>query len=350
MNFGGIIAGAIGGAASGALESNRAAQAQETAIAAERRQSQLRREDAIFEMDLKLKAQAKQDERYVRQSDQIKTRSEQIGSERDTRNMTAGKAGLVDEGEFAGQAIDPAEIANLPPAARAAYESSGMLTKRTGSSIINDQISAAREIGAGKELRGELTDSYGRQVTAERNQVKDDLAQSKEERNILKDDRRYETDNRKIDQRDRQYGIDNARDSRKLDIYEKRGGNGQEGGSKFTNAITSAQRVYDNSVEKRAKAFREPTMDERMRPASVALYADEKKKYMEADPKLNDQRDRLENLMQLEARDLFSGLGSDKPKPSPQSGPIKVSSNADYEKLASGTRFTAPDGSIRIKP
>jgi hypothetical protein len=337
MNFGGIIAGAIGGAASGALESNRAAQAQETAIAAERRQSQLRREDAIFEMDLKLKAQAKQDERYVRQSDQIKTRSEQIGSERDTRNMTAGKAGLVDEGEFAGQAIDPAEIANLPPAARAAYESAGMLTKRTGSGMINDQISAAREIGAGKELRGELTDSYGRQVTAERNQVKDDLAQSKEERNILKDDRRYETDNRRIDRQITQDQAGNAlRDKQIAAIGSRSGSSGnvtREERLRYTTLFTDAGKRLTEAQKALAKVL-PGRMGEAERASlqdSIQTYKDERSMYQQflAESQLPD---------------------SNRAKPSPQSGPIKVSSNADYEKLASGTRFTAPDGSIRIKP
>lgn len=55
-----------------------------------------------------------------------------------------------------------------------------------------------------------------------------------------------------------------------------------------------------------------------------------------------------------EANPLFPEAKADMPKAgamdSPGAGPVRVTSDADYNKLKSGTEFLAPDGTIRTKP
>lgn len=105
------------------------------------------------------KRQAETSKRLQDETDVIQDRAKQAALTRDASSMTAGAATVPQEGEFAGQAVKPEDIANLPPAARAIYEKSGMLTQRTESQSLKDQSNAAREIGADPTLRKELADA-----------------------------------------------------------------------------------------------------------------------------------------------------------------------------------------------
>lgn len=118
--------------------------------------------------DIQEKARAAKEMRQADQYDQIDTQAAQNGLQRDATSMTRGAAGLPSEGEFAGQAVKPEDIANLPPAARLAYERSGLINRPSSSRLTMDKVDAARSIGADAEVRKELRDQYGTEVKDER--------------------------------------------------------------------------------------------------------------------------------------------------------------------------------------
>ena len=199
MDWGGLIAGAMGGGAKavGEMADDEikrrdldlvAKRAEAVAVKGEERRAALIRENAAYEMDLKLKREDEQGKRYQAQTDKIGDRANQMGLERDDRTMTAARDKLPQSGEFAGQDITTAEIAALPPAARQAYEQAGMIEKASGSQQLRDQITAAREIGADKPVRDDLRSSYDKQVSAEATARKEDRADRDATRKEAKDE------------------------------------------------------------------------------------------------------------------------------------------------------------------
>lgn len=210
MDWGLIMSGALGGGAraAGEMADNTIKRrdldlaqqrAEQVAIQGEQRRAMLQRENAAYEMDLKLKQQDEQGKRYQAQTDKIGDRAAQIGLERDDRSMTTARDSLPQSGEFAGQDITTAELAALPPAARAAYEKAGLINKVSGSQQLRDEITAAREIGADKPVRDDLRSSYDKQVTAELNQTKEDRSKQELARKEAKDASDREVADRRLE-------------------------------------------------------------------------------------------------------------------------------------------------------
>lgn len=129
----------------------------------------LKREEALA--NIRAQAARVKEMRQANQYDQIDTDAEQNGLQRDASSMTRGAAGLPSEGEFAGQPVKPEDIANLPPAARLAYERSGLINRSSESRLIRDKVDAARSIGADPEVRKELRDQYGVELKYERDEA-----------------------------------------------------------------------------------------------------------------------------------------------------------------------------------
>jgi hypothetical protein len=304
--------------------------AEQVAIKGEERRAALQRENAAYEMDLKLKRTEEDGKRYQSQMDKIEGRSTQMGLERDDRTMTAARDKLPQSGEFAGQDITTAEIAALPPAARQAYEQAGMIEKASGSQQLRDQITAAREIGADKPVRDDLRSSYDKQVSSEAASRKEDRADRDATRKEAKDEESA-----------RAALVREAEASRRTDALFARissgggsgggGGSGKEGASKFTAAINSAQRVLADTEAKWAKEFREPTFQEKASVEKSEAYAAAKSAYMNTNPELAIQLERLNNLRKREALSLFQDLGETKSDKATPTRPAPAAKDAPKE-------------------
>lgn len=196
MDWGGLIAGAIGGGAqavSGVADSAMATRAREEAdarteqrqIAGERRRSLLNREEADAMADRKLNAEQGAAERYSKDADAVQSRAllnRETGSLDALKRTQAGAGQVPQKNTKTGQPIEAspaaseAELAAMmaDPKNRKIYEDAGYIPKTTGSGLIADQIAAARELGANPVLRKDLKDQYGKQLEEERFIVKDE--------------------------------------------------------------------------------------------------------------------------------------------------------------------------------
>lgn len=312
MDWGGIIAGAMGGGAKaiGEMADDEMKRrdlelaqqrAEQVAIKGEERRALLQRENAAYEMDLKLKREMADSKRDQDQTDRITDGGRQIESNRQVASMTSLRDSLPQEGEFVGQAIDPKDIANLPPAARAAYEKAGLIERASGSQQLRDQTQVAREIGASKTVRDDLRTSLTAQMAAEekiRREARDDRTDLRKDEQAAEDRRANRVAE---DGRARRDGILASRASG--------GGGAREGESKFTSAINSAQRGLADLETRVGKKFRPPTPAEEMNAKKMQAYIDEKNAFLDADPEIKTQLTRLNGLREKEARQLYGEVG-----------------------------------------
>lgn len=164
----GLFLAALGGAAEAGLDTikNNEKERRDTRLATIQEELVAKRAQTVA--DIQEKARAAKEMRQADQFDQIDTQAAQNGLQRDATSMTRGAGALPSEGDFAGQAVKPEDIANLPPAARLAYERSGLINRPSGSRLTMDKVDAARSIGADAEVRKELRDQYGSEVKDER--------------------------------------------------------------------------------------------------------------------------------------------------------------------------------------
>lgn len=343
MDWGLIMAGALGGGARATGEmaddtikrrDQELAQqrAEQVAIQGEQRRAVLQRENAAYEMDLKLKQQDEQGKRYQAQTDKIGDRATQIGLERDDRSMTTARDSLPQSGEFAGQDITTAELAALPPAARQAYERAGLINKVSGSQQLRDEITAAREIGADKPVRDDLRSSYDKQVSAELNQTKEARAERELRRKEDKDASDREVADRRLEVMMAKIGAAGSKSEKSEKVMSYMEGRRKEIASESSEikgqiAADLKNAEFDSPEEKaRIKASYQPRLD------AIA----EERQQMDAD------------FAHLRERFNLPPVKADAPAAKPAAA--NAITKADYDKLKSGSAFTAPDGSRRIKP
>jgi hypothetical protein len=333
MKIGGIIAGALGGAAGAVREigdTNLKLRQQEEAAAGARqqgledaqRQREWRREDALWEMDEKLKRLPE----MARAQGEAAALQESIL--RDSRNKSRGEIeqGLISQ-ELSGSVI--ADESTWTPEQEA----------------VRQQGLAQR----GKELRQEPR--IRQQVGLAMGEIT--------EKDIMADDRnrdiaqlRAEVTNAKTEmERQRaQDRLDNA--IRLLNMRIDAGGvgpraGGAAGGVKESD-INAALNSW-TSAEARARAkFRPPTEIEKVQANKLAEYEAERTRFIEQDEAVRAARARYEALI-----NGGQSVGSSE-KPSDNAGqrdpgPPRVNSKAELDKLPKGTRYVAPDGSVRIK-
>lgn len=207
MDWGGIIAGSMAGGARAVGEmaddtmkrrDQEAAQqrAEQVAIKGEERRALLQRENAAYEMDLKLKQTLSDNKRYQEQSDQIDARATQIGSDRDI-NSAKPLAPSMDQ-----PALDAVRSSLSPEDQEKFYG----IKQQKGSGLIADKMTAAREIGADKLVRDDLGKSYTAQAGAEkeatteaRNDRRDLLAETKAETAARQGDARLTIEGRRAE-------------------------------------------------------------------------------------------------------------------------------------------------------
>lgn len=158
----------------------------------------------IFLDELKANRERLNSEKLAQQEGKIEDVATQTGLDRDAETMTIGASRLPSEGEYAGQAVSPEEIANLPPAARVAYEQAGLLNSPLASQVSKDRLSAARALGADQLLVKSYRDQMNDDSKAEKAQAIMDFKerQAAQEKEDAK--RKSEQKDKELDIRDRQ--------------------------------------------------------------------------------------------------------------------------------------------------
>jgi hypothetical protein len=265
-----------------------------------------------------------------------------------------GKAGDIGRDRIAGQVqaigsqvagdspvMEQSEISALlkdNPQYEQIYRQSGIIKDAMDprAQRATDEVDAALGIGAHSSVIDALT--------KKRSAVLEEIREENKEKARVAE--RTEA-NRRLDQQDR-----------RLDILDKNVTNrtAKDADKPVTeDQITRAESALGMARDRIAKQFREPTMQEKVDPAKMAEYQREKEKFVDSHPDVKRQSDRLENL--------YSGGRSTAPAQRP--GPVKPGNNnnvnsgpgnmpkpqsaAELNKLAPGTRYVAPDGTIRIK-
>jgi hypothetical protein len=199
MNFGGLIAGAMGGGAQGFSDGLKFDRAQQEAVAGEVRRNQLMQEGethrakltqegAIAEAERKLKMDDDKAARDQRQFDAAETGGKDIRYRRDASAMQAIGADFTEE-----------DARGLTPAVRQAYEGAGIIGKYTASQGLQDQVDAARSTGAGPTVRKELTERLDKGRASEAAAAKLKLDQDRLDETARKNDLQFEATNRKTD-------------------------------------------------------------------------------------------------------------------------------------------------------
>lgn len=181
MNWGGIIAGALGGGAKAAYEIADTAEKRQQRLADFELGRQARREDRLWDMEAAQRAADEKLRLYVRDYERVQDRAAQIGQQRDA--MALGQINDQIQGDSP-QATD-AEIQRLlaeNPEYRAVYERAGYLDPQKQSSLVADKIQAAREVGAVPEVRKDLADTYARTLQAERDAERAEIDRRREDR------------------------------------------------------------------------------------------------------------------------------------------------------------------------
>ena len=292
------------------------------------------------------------------QGDKIVTQGAEIRSKREVGAMTAGAAGLPSEGEFAGQAIQPSDIENLPPAARKIYEEQGFLPKRTGSGLVADQMTAARSMGADPTLRSDLQKEYATTLGNEQKQAADAQATRKADDAVAKSEKDAAARDVKLAETERaNRAREDLRDRQTAAIVQSATIRASRESSA---ADKTAAQLNLNTTIKTAK-------DDITAGTQALMLAKKGSPEAAAIQKTIETAQEIHTMAQqalkgtLEAGNYKGAKpkGDDAPKADPKPGPkaeAKPSAIAtpktakEFAALPSKTRYQAPDGSIRIKP
>jgi hypothetical protein len=308
-----------------------------------------RRNELLYEMDLKSKLARQEEEIAADAFTRIGTRGEEIGNERGARELESARGTLPNEGEFANEKITPEMIESMPPAARAIYEKEMGLTDDTELQYLRDQVTASGEVGAPASVRKAVADNFkeGRKADKEA-QDRQIRAEQEEGRNT-----RAEAS---LASREA------AADKRTAGMLTAAGMRSRSGGSD-DDSSKNMEALHDIAIKERPKEPKpkvqtgltrrdqEAADDENARLKSE--YKDEMSAWeAEYGEDVKRYRDSL--------RPGTAGKSSSAaPKPSPakdnattksQGGVPQPKDKAAFDALPKGARFQAPDGSIRIKP
>ena len=202
MDWGGLIAGAMGGGAQavGQVADNAIQQrdaeaagvrAEQRAIEGERRRSLLNREEAAYAADQKLKGEEARMERYAKSADEVDAKAKEIKDGRDLGGLTTTQSGIAGDSPNA----SPEELKALlaDPKNRKIYEDAGYIKKTTGSGLILDKIEASREVGADPALRTDLKADYKTQLGAEQTAESNNFKEREAYRRDKADENKFQT-------------------------------------------------------------------------------------------------------------------------------------------------------------
>ena len=329
MDWGGVIAGAMGGGAQAIgqiADNNLRVREQE---ASEQRRAVLDEERANRAMDRKLQLEEQQRDlrgkRLMDQQDQIGDKAvelregKNLGALTDTQSRISGDAPSASKEELAAMMADPKN--------RQIYEDAGYIPKVTQSGLVRDRMDAARAIGADPELRKELGQEYQQTTQAEAAAIKNERELKEIARKEARDEDRHKEAMGMV-------GAANARASRDRD------GNGKD-----DLTIAEQRRAADSlsNAEKRASSrFRKPTIQETMDPKAAQEYQDALSAFVANDKSVLAAESHLTRVQEEVNKRLSPSSGkTDKP-----SAPInKLPSGAKQIGTSGGKPvYETPDG------
>lgn len=370
---------------------------------AEVRQQSLmdRRNELLYEMEVKSRYAAQEEERAANISNKIAERGQQIGNERGAKELESARSMVPNEGPYANTPVSPADLASMPPAARAIYEKQMGLTDDSPLQAAKDQITASTEIGAPASVKKGLLETYREEARA-----------AKESKTMEFNEKKLESQERmRMESEDRK----DARQAERLEaLIEKANAKGgsKEGAREVLSflgesrkAITSEESNLRNAMkaelanasrsekikiqeeyapklkeleQKRTELERDfgyvrerlgmgpapaTTTTAPSAPASSSV-APGTKPAWQSQESYSDQLRALQEELAKAERDgktadasalrreitRLGGSPSVDAKPSSAAGqPVKVMDKAAYDALPKGAKYVAPDGTTRTK-
>lgn len=370
---------------------------------AEVRQQSLmdRRNELLYEMEVKSRYAAQEEERVANISNKIAERGQQIGNERGAKELESARSMVPNEGPYANTPVSPADLASMPPAARAIYEKQMGLTDDSTLQAAKDQITASTEIGAPASVKKGLLETYREEAKA-----------AKESKTMEFNEKKLESQERmRMESEDRK----DARQAERLEaLIEKANAKGgsKEGAREVLSflgesrkAITSEESNLRNAMkaelanasrsekikiqeeyapklkeleQKRTELERDfgyvrerlgmgpapaTTTTAPAAPASSSVTPGSKPAWQSQESYSDQLRALQEELAKAERegktadasalrREItrLGGSPSVDAKPSSAAGqPVKVMDKAAYDALPKGAKYVAPDGTTRTK-
>lgn len=219
MNFGGIIAGALGGGAQAAGEIADANLKEAAAQRAEQRSLQLNFERFKQEANYKLQMDRQAQERYMADSERVTARAagnmrgQDVAALDILNNQVGGDSPEMSREEMT-------KLLEENPQYRQVYEQAGYMAPRRQSGIIGEEVKAARELGADPALRKDLTQAQKDMTTAERDAARErrdeqryDLQVAREERQAAEGAARLSQGEQRLDLLGQQIAKSGSKDS-----------------------------------------------------------------------------------------------------------------------------------------
>lgn len=405
MNFGGIIAGALGGGAQAAGEIADANLKEQAAERAEKRSLALNFEKFKQEANYKLQMDRQAQERYMADSERVTARasSNMRGQDVAALDMLNNQVG-GDSPEMSREEM--AKLLEENPQYRQVYEQAGYMAPRRQSGIIGEEVRAARELGADPALRKDLTQAQKDMTVAERDAARErrdeqryDLQVAREERQAAEGAARLSQGEQRLDLLGQQIAKSGSKDSpdtqeklnttinthrqlitadserlKSLEVMDPSNPEVamlREGISRSRAIIAKAQKLQDTNLSG-GDAAPTPSPAPAPRPgaaapaagggkfASTAAEKDiagvlrgqlEENKAALATERDPNKRQRLQaNVAELEKQIQALG-GSSQSNDNRRSGPGVATPKtfAERDALPPGTKYMAPDGTIRTK-
>lgn len=348
-----LFADMLGGAVGGALESG--GEIIESRIKKnDQEEAEIRKDDmaakrAIAAEQLKEQfEQSKKDAQYKRlanEGEMIESESKNIDFKRNAGLINSVRSKVEQEGEFAGKDLTPEDIEtirnNMKPEDAEKYYG---IKPRTALSVVDDQIAAAKNVGA-YESRPALVE-----------QRKGLMESDKADRKQQKDEADSKYKERLADAKDEANRVALERIASQADIANNRIAAAMakigagSGGTKPEKVMSYIDGQRKEIASEAADLNKQMAAD--MKDAPPSEKAKIKAEYQPRIAALAKQRDQLNNDFKS-IRKQF-GLPEIEEKPAqaqevqkPANTPI---TRAEFDKLPKGSTFIAPDGTRRIKP
>lgn len=293
---------------------------------AEVRQQSLmdRRNELLFEMKAKADYARGEEERAAAVSNKIAERGQQIGNERGARELESARSMVPNEGPYANTPVSPADLASMPPAARAIYEKQMGLTDDSPLQAAKDQITASTEIGAPASVKKGLLDTY-----------KEEVKQDKDRKTLEFGERKLESQERmRMESEDRKDERQNQRLEALIDKANAKGG-GKDGAREVLSFLGESRKsIAQEEANLRAamkaemEAARTPAKQEAVKKSYAPQLAEQaqKREALEKDFAFVRQKIGLasEGASPAQSSPSPSGAQSVKPANSSMSGDAKA--------------------------
>jgi hypothetical protein len=271
---------------------------------------------------LRVKRESADQEKLMQQSDKVDAVATEGRSKRNLTGLINTQAGISGDSPNASPEEMKALLAD--PRNRKIYEDAGYIPKAGASDLAQDKVEAARSIGADPRLRKEYKGDYDSALKVEREAVINALAQRKADQADLREANRYETTTMQAQASLNASLAQLTRASKSGDAQAE-----SDAKTSATQAINAARAAMKDMTDLASGSVR-------IENGVPTGPADQVEQYKDLQKLLRSATSRLNTKL---------GDKTEAPKPS-ASKPI---TQAEYEKLKPGTRYTAPDGSSRIK-